>query len=127
MTRGMTNGNQSRIFCRDNPAISVPTARITAFSSKRSYSVVKLKSHGGTFLNVSEIFSWFTPDFSLVQNGVWKCIFDTLVEDADNEYAMIDSTIVRVHQHGARAKKAARMRKPLVAAVRSQYQNSCDS
>ncbi len=28
-----------------------------------------------------------------------------LAEDADNEYAMIDSTIVRSHQHSAGAKK----------------------
>jgi hypothetical protein len=28
-----------------------------------------------------------------------------LTEDADNEYAMIDSTIVRAHPHSAGAKK----------------------
>jgi transposase len=37
--------------------------------------------------------------------GVWKRIFEILAEDADNEYAMIDSTIVRAHQHSAGAKK----------------------
>jgi len=37
--------------------------------------------------------------------GVWKKIFEILAEDADNEYAMIDSTIVRAHQHSAGAKK----------------------
>ena len=52
------------------------------------------------------------------KTGVWKRIFETLAEDADNEYAMIDSTIVRAHQHSAGGKKkAARTRKPLVAAV----------
>ena len=39
--------------------------------------------------------------------GVWKRIFETLAEDADNEYAMIDSTIVRAHQHSAGAKKSS--------------------
>lgn len=39
------------------------------------------------------------------RTGVWKRIFELLSEDADNEYAMIDSTIVRAHQHSAGAKK----------------------
>ena len=32
-------------------------------------------------------------------------MFQYLAADADNEYAMIDSTIVRAHQHSAGAKK----------------------
>jgi len=32
-------------------------------------------------------------------SGVWERIFRHLAADADNEYAMIDSTIVRAHQH----------------------------
>ena len=31
-------------------------------------------------------------------------IFNTLVEDADMEWMMIDSTIVRAHEHGSGAK-----------------------
>ena len=38
-------------------------------------------------------------------SGVWKKVFQHLAEEADNEYAMIDSTIVRAHQHSAGAKK----------------------
>jgi transposase len=38
-------------------------------------------------------------------SGVWKQVFQHLAEEADNEYAMIDSTIVRAHQHSAGAKK----------------------
>ena len=41
------------------------------------------------------------------RSGVWPRIFQALAADADNEYAMIDSTIVRAHQHGAGAKKGA--------------------
>ena len=37
--------------------------------------------------------------------GVWERVFQHLAVDADNEYAMIDSTIVRAHQHSAGAKK----------------------
>jgi len=39
------------------------------------------------------------------EKGVWKRIFEMLAADADNEYAMIDSTIVRAHQHSAGAQK----------------------
>jgi len=37
------------------------------------------------------------------KNGVWGKVFHCLSQDADNEYAMIDSTIVRAHQHAAGA------------------------
>ena len=44
--------------------------------------------------------------------GVWERVFQHLASDADNEYAMIDSTIVRAHQHSAGAqKKPARTRR----------------
>jgi transposase len=38
-------------------------------------------------------------------SGVWERVFKALAEDSDNEYAMIDSTIVRAHQHSAGAQK----------------------
>ena len=37
--------------------------------------------------------------------GVWEQVFEVLVKDAKNEYLMIDSTIVRAHQHAAGSKK----------------------
>src|SRR4051794_23748841 len=39
------------------------------------------------------------------KSGVWERVFNHLSDDADNEYAMIDSTIVRAHQHSAGARK----------------------
>jgi transposase len=39
------------------------------------------------------------------KSGVWERVFKALAADADNEYAMIDSTIVRAHQHSAGAPK----------------------
>jgi transposase len=39
------------------------------------------------------------------KSGVWEKVFKELAKDADNEYAMIDSTIVRAHQHSAGALK----------------------
>ena len=38
------------------------------------------------------------------KTGVWERLFEQLAESADNEYAMIDSTIVRAHQLFAGAK-----------------------
>jgi len=39
------------------------------------------------------------------KRGAWERLFKALASEADNEYAMIDSTIVRAHQHSARARK----------------------
>ncbi len=39
------------------------------------------------------------------ETGVWERIFQQLAAEADNEYAMIHSTIVHAHQHSAGAKK----------------------
>ena len=39
------------------------------------------------------------------KRGVWQRVFEVLAAEADNEYAQIDSTIVRAHQHSAGAKK----------------------
>ena len=46
------------------------------------------------------------------KTSVWENVFKVLAEDADNEYAMIDSTIVRAHQHSAGAKKKKTALKP---------------
>jgi len=44
-------------------------------------------------------------------SGVWRRVFEALGADADNEYAMLDATIVRAHQHsaGARQKQWSRL------------------
>ena len=39
------------------------------------------------------------------KTGVWGRVFEHLASEADNEYAMLDSTIVRAHQHSAGAPK----------------------
>jgi transposase len=50
------------------------------------------------------------------RSGVWHRMFELLAADADNEYAMIDSTIVRAHQHSAGAKKnTAKIRRSAAA------------
>jgi transposase len=44
--------------------------------------------------------------FSRWAKKVWERVFQHLAADADNEYAMIDRTIVRAHQHSAGAQKS---------------------
>lgn len=51
------------------------------------------------------------------KSGVWERIFKALSQDPDNEYVMIDSTIVRAHQHSSGAKGGLRKTKPLDAAA----------
>jgi transposase len=50
------------------------------------------------------------------KTGVWERVFQQLAADADNEYAMIDATIVRAHKHNAGAKGGDQSKKRLVAA-----------
>lgn len=47
------------------------------------------------------------------KTGVWQRVFSALAEEADNEYAMIDSTIVRAHQHSAGVKGGTQTHKQL--------------
>jgi putative transposase len=42
--------------------------------------------------------------------GVWDRVFATMSDDPDFEYLIIDSTIVRAHQHAAGAKKRLRIK-----------------
>ena len=49
------------------------------------------------------------------KSGVWERVFQHLADDADNEYAMIDATIVRAHQHSAGAKGGNQIKKRLDA------------
>ena len=37
------------------------------------------------------------------RSGVWESLFKALSDDADFEYILVDSTIVRAHQHSAGA------------------------
>jgi len=51
------------------------------------------------------------------KRGVFERIFNLLASDPDNEYMMLDTTIVRAHQHSAGArKKTARKRSVDLAA-----------
>ena len=49
--------------------------------------------------------------------GVWHRIFAAMADDPDFEYLIIDSTIVRAHQHAAGAKKGLAIRPLAVPAA----------
>jgi putative transposase len=55
----------------------------------------------GIFGNWNSVFVRFNR---WSQGGVWHAIFAALADDPDFEYLILDSTIVRVHQHAAGAK-----------------------
>ena len=38
------------------------------------------------------------------EKGIWRRIFEAMSDDSDFEYLIVDSTIVRAHQHSAGAK-----------------------
>lgn len=46
------------------------------------------------------------------ESGVFERIFKALAGDTDNEYMMLDSTVVRAHQHSAGAQKKKGRTKP---------------
>jgi transposase len=48
------------------------------------------------------------------EKGIWHRLFAAMADDPDFEYLIIDSTIVRAHQHAAGAKKGLAIR-PLAA------------
>lgn len=45
------------------------------------------------------------------EGGVWQRILTALSDDPDFEYLMLDSTIVRAHQHAAGAKGGLKIRR----------------
>ena len=42
--------------------------------------------------------------------GVWERVFKGLTDDPDNQYLMLDTTLVRAHQQAATGKGGAKIR-----------------
>jgi transposase len=55
-----------------------------------------------TFGPWSTVFSRFNR---WSKNGIWRTLFEAVQSDVDTEWHFIDSTIIRVHQHGSGARK----------------------
>ena len=50
------------------------------------------------------------------KGGVWERVLRHVAADSDTGYAMLDSTVVRAHQHSAGARKKGAANRPLAAA-----------
>ena len=55
-------------------------------------------------------YSVYTRFWRWSRSGVWRNLFKALADDPDFEYLIIDSTIVRAHQHGAGARGGLKIR-----------------
>jgi putative transposase len=51
------------------------------------------------------------------ERGAWQRLFAVLADDPDFEYLIVDSTIVRAHQHSAGAKGGLKIRRSAVRAA----------
>lgn len=73
---------------------------------------------GSPWRDLPEVFGGWNSAFRRFSRwsakGVWHRIFAAMADDPDFEYLIIDSTIVRAHQHAAGAKKGLRIT-PLAA------------
>lgn len=67
-----------------------------------------------TFGNWNSVFQRFRR---WALKGVFERLFQILSGDPDFEYALIDGTIVRVHQHGTGAKRGLKIRRSAARAV----------
>ena len=102
----MSSGCRSKACC---PANEVDRCDRSGQPSVRGSALpVRAGIPGVTFRNASATGRTSTVVSAAGQNPVSERVFQHLAEGADNEYAMIDSTIVRCHQHSAGAKKSRR-------------------
>ena len=72
---------------------------------------------GSPWRDLPEVFGCWNSAFRRFSRwsakGVWHRIFAAMADDPDFEYLILDSTIVRAHQHAAGAKRGLRIRPPI--------------
>ena len=94
------SGIGSRIFCPAAKAMLGARPQITVLYRYRAGIPWRdLPERFGDWKIVHQRFGRWA------KSGVFECIFKLLASDHDNEYMMIDTTIVRAHQHSAGARK----------------------
>ena len=80
-------------------------------------AVLWIARSGSHWRELPEMFgNWnsvFTRYNRWAKANVWERVFQALSGDPDFEYVLMDSTVVRAHQHSAGAKGGMRRRKPL--------------
>jgi transposase len=74
---------------------------------------------GSPWRDLPEVFSDWNSVFRRFsrwsEKGVWRRMFEVMPDDPDFEYRIVDSTIVRAHQHASGAQKKGLKIKPLDA------------
>ena len=113
-----TSGIGSRIFCLAEKVMWGARPRTTGCLWKPCSTDLERDVPGATYRSVLAPGKRSTHQrFSRwAKGGVFERIFKLLAEDHDNEYVMIDATIVRAHQHSAGARKKT-VRKPSAGLV----------
>ncbi|OJY68327.1 MAG: IS5 family transposase [Rhodospirillales bacterium 70-18] len=81
--------------------------------------VLRIVRTGTPWRDLPEVFGEWNSVFRRFSRwshkGVWRRIFEAMSDDPDFEYLIVDSTIIRAHQHAAGAKKGGLKIRPSVA------------
>ena len=113
-----TSGSGSRTCCPGEKALSGSPPRTIGCSSRRCSTAIVPGFHGAICRSGSVRGQRSSSVQPLGQRRCLGTDVSASGGDADNEYAMIDSTIVRAHQHSAGApKKTVRIRPSGAAAA----------
>ena len=82
-------------------------------------AVLWIARTGSPWRDLPEVFGVWNSVFRRFSRwsdkGVWRRIFDAMSDDPVFEYLIVDSTIIRAHQHAAGAKKGGLKIRPLAA------------
>jgi len=81
-------------------------------------AVLWIARTGSPWRDLPSVFGHWNSTYTRFRDGakagVWKRLFDTVSDEPDMEYAMIDATIVKVHRHGQGAKGGPKTRRSAV-------------
>ena len=106
-------GNGSKDLCLEGPRVSAVLAPITGGFWMRCCGWRARAAAGATLPErFGNFHSMKRRYYRWIKMGVLDAVLAALAREADLEWLMIDSTIVRAHQHAAGARKAKGGRMP---------------